>query len=207
MGALGNKEVFARNLRFYLGDSKQVDVCAKLGVKVTTMSDWINAKKYPRIDKIEMLAAYFGIAKSDLIEDKASGLKDGDLTYYKPCFKKRVPILGRIAAGEPVFADEQAERYDAVEDESISYGLIVRGDSMHPTVRENATVYVARDAETRNGDIVVALVNGHDAALKRIYVYGDTVALRSDNEKYPEQVYRAEEVRVLGKVREVRYRF
>ena len=47
------------------------EVCADLGFSYYTFSDWVNGKKYPRMDKVEMLANYFGILKSDLIEDKS----------------------------------------------------------------------------------------------------------------------------------------
>lgn len=72
MSALGNKEIMARNLRYYveLSGKTQKDLADLLGVSTSTFNDWMNAKKYPRIDKIEMLANYFGILKSDLIEDK-----------------------------------------------------------------------------------------------------------------------------------------
>ena len=70
--ALGNKETMAANLKYYMrlngvDRNKLVD---DLNLKYMTVSDWINAKTYPRIDKIEMLAHYFGINKSDLIEDR-----------------------------------------------------------------------------------------------------------------------------------------
>ena len=71
MGGLGNKEIFSKNLRYYM-DKKGVDrnqVCAALGFVYSTFTDWYNGVKYPRIDKIEMLAHYFGIMKSDLIEE------------------------------------------------------------------------------------------------------------------------------------------
>lgn len=71
MSALGNKEVFAKNLRYYM-EKKGVDrvrVCEALGFKYTTFTDWFNGTKYPRMDKIELLAQYFGILKSDLIEE------------------------------------------------------------------------------------------------------------------------------------------
>lgn len=67
-----SKEVFAKNLRYYM-DSKgknQKELAEIVGVSAPTMNDWLKAKKYPRIDKIEILANYFGILKSDLIEEK-----------------------------------------------------------------------------------------------------------------------------------------
>jgi transcriptional regulator with XRE-family HTH domain len=70
MSNLGNKEIFAKNLAFYLERSgkDQREVAEVLGVAPSTFNEWMKAKKYPRIDKIEMLANYFGILKSDLIE-------------------------------------------------------------------------------------------------------------------------------------------
>lgn len=67
-----SKEVFARNLKMYM-DMKgktQKELAEIVGVSAPTMNDWIKAKKYPRIDRIEILAEYFGILKSDLIEAK-----------------------------------------------------------------------------------------------------------------------------------------
>lgn len=70
MSNLGNKEIFAKNLAFYLEKSgrDQKEVAEVVGVAPSTFNEWMKAKKYPRIDKIEMLANYFGILKSDLIE-------------------------------------------------------------------------------------------------------------------------------------------
>lgn len=70
MSDLGNKQVFAENLRAYIDMSgkKQIEIAEAVGVAQSTFNDWVNAKKYPRIDKIEMLSNIFGILKSDLIE-------------------------------------------------------------------------------------------------------------------------------------------
>lgn len=70
MGALGNKEVMARNIKRYMdkmGISRK-DFCERLGFAYSTVTDWLNAEKYPRIDKIEMMANFFGISKADLVE-------------------------------------------------------------------------------------------------------------------------------------------
>lgn len=67
-----SKEVFARNLRYYMESrgKSQKELAEIVGVSAPTMNDYLKAKKYPRIDKIEILANYFGILKSDLIEEK-----------------------------------------------------------------------------------------------------------------------------------------
>lgn len=69
---MDNKNIFAENLNYYMreyGKSRR-DVCEALGVSYYTLTDWVKGKKYPRMDKVEMLAKYFGILKSDLIEEK-----------------------------------------------------------------------------------------------------------------------------------------
>lgn len=73
-----SKEVFARNLKMYMerAGKNQKDMAEIVGVSTPTFSDYINAKKYPRIDKIEIMADYFGILKSDLIEDKGQEIKE-----------------------------------------------------------------------------------------------------------------------------------
>lgn len=70
MSDLGNKLVFASNLKRYMKkfNIDRYQLCDALGFKYSTVSEWLAANKYPRIDKIEKMANYFGIQKSDLIE-------------------------------------------------------------------------------------------------------------------------------------------
>ena len=72
MTALGNKAVLSKNLKYYIEKSgKDRKELAKIwGFPYSTVTEWINGKKYPRIDTIEIMADYFGILKSDLIEEK-----------------------------------------------------------------------------------------------------------------------------------------
>lgn len=80
MTAIGNKEIFARNLSYYVEHSgrTQKELAEVVGVAHSTFNDWVKAKKYPRIDKIELLANFFGIQKSDLIEEKMTDEKEKD---------------------------------------------------------------------------------------------------------------------------------
>lgn len=66
-----NKEVMARNIRHYMAINNvtAADMCKILNIKPNTFSYWVNAKYYPRIDKIEMMANYFGVSKAALVED------------------------------------------------------------------------------------------------------------------------------------------
>lgn len=72
MSNIGNKEVLANNLTYYIERSgkSQKELAEVVGVATSTFNDWVKGRKYPRIDKIELLANYFGILKSDLIEQR-----------------------------------------------------------------------------------------------------------------------------------------
>lgn len=83
---LGNKETMARNITYYMSVKgvQSIDVCDALGIPPSTFSYWITAKTYPRIDKIEKMANYFGITKADLVEErkakKTATIGDDQLT-------------------------------------------------------------------------------------------------------------------------------
>ena len=72
MGGLGNKAILSKNLKKYiaLSGKDRRELAEIWGFPYSTVSEWINGKKYPRIDRIEIMADYFGILKSDLIEDE-----------------------------------------------------------------------------------------------------------------------------------------
>ena len=72
MSDIGNKEVMAKNLKYYVERSgkTQKEMSEIVGVATSTFNDWMKAKAYPRIDKIEIMANYFRILKSDLIEER-----------------------------------------------------------------------------------------------------------------------------------------
>ena len=72
LGSLGNKAVMAENLKYYIEKSgkERRELAEIWGIPYSTVSEWINGRKYPRIDRIETMADYFGIQKSDLIEER-----------------------------------------------------------------------------------------------------------------------------------------
>lgn len=72
MSNIGNKETMAKNLKYYIAQSgkDRRELSEIWGFPYSTVTEWINGKKYPRIDRIEVMADYFGILKSDLIEEK-----------------------------------------------------------------------------------------------------------------------------------------
>lgn len=80
MSSIGNKEIMARNLKYYIQRSgkDRRELAGIWGFPYSTLSEWINGRKYPRIDRIEIMADYFGIQKSDLIEEKLTPEKEKD---------------------------------------------------------------------------------------------------------------------------------
>lgn len=81
MSNIGNKETMSRNLKYYIEKSgKDRKALSEIwGFPYSTVTDWINGKKYPRIDRIEVMAEYFGILKSDLIEEHHNIQKKNDI--------------------------------------------------------------------------------------------------------------------------------
>ena len=105
---MDNKNIFSINLKRYMkeNDKSRKEVCEALGVSYYTFSDWVNGKKYPRMDKVEMLANYFGILKSDLIEDKQKQSTEGELSARKKLFMQKVAEM----------SDAQLERLEQILD-------------------------------------------------------------------------------------------
>lgn len=80
MSSIGNKAIFSKNLKYYIEKSgkDRRALAEEWGFPYSTVTEWVNGKKYPRIDRIEIMADYFGILKSDLIEDKLTEEKEKD---------------------------------------------------------------------------------------------------------------------------------
>lgn len=106
MSNIGNKDVMSKNLKYYIEKSgKDRKQLAEIwGFPYSTVTDWINGKKYPRIDRIEVMADYFGILKSDLIEDKQKQPDDGGLSIRKKEFIRKIEGM----------SDDQLERLEQI---------------------------------------------------------------------------------------------
>lgn len=88
MKGLGNKAIMSRNLRRLMRekDVTPKEMSAKLDIPYTTLLSWMKADNYPRIDKIEAMAEYFGVMKSDLIEEKLTPEKEKDADFLADIF-------------------------------------------------------------------------------------------------------------------------
>ena len=118
-----------------------------------------------------------------------------------------VPVLGRVAAGQPVLSPENREGTCSVDQELFGirpaqsvFALRVKGDSMiEAHILDGDTVLVREQAEARNGDIVVALVEG-EATVKRFYLEEGRVRLQPENRTMSPIIIERGELRIAGKV-------
>ena len=116
-----------------------------------------------------------------------------------------VPLYGRIAAGSPIEAirDENGsvELPPSMITSGDHYALEVDGDSMVKAgINDGDTVIIKKTEQVRDGDIVVALVDGEEVTLKRLKREGAKVTLIPENDEYKEQVYHADQVQIQGKL-------
>lgn len=117
-----------------------------------------------------------------------------------------VPVMGRIAAGTPIEAISQIETHVAVPHQMMRagrshYALEVRGDSMIEAGINDGDIVVIEEGSTAdNGDIVVALVEGQEATLKRLRRKAGMIALEAANPAYETRVFRDDQVSVQGKL-------
>ena len=210
MSSLGNKEIMAKNIRYYMSlyNVNQTEICNTLGIKMPTFSDWVNAKTYPRIDKIELMANYFGISKSDLVEERSLN-RSGKAGVV-------INVYGRVAAGIPLEMIEDVIDTEEIPEEMAKtgdfFGLQIHGDSMEPRMKDGDVVIVRKQDDAESGDTVIATVNGTDTTCKRLKKYADGIALIATNPAYEPMYFSREEiaskpVRIIGRVMELRAKF
>lgn len=116
-----------------------------------------------------------------------------------------LPMMGRIAAGVPIEAISEASRNVSVPQSMVGagdhYALEVKGDSMiEAGINDGDVVVIRETAVADNGDIVVALVEGHEATLKRFRRNGNAIALEAANPAYETRVFRDDQVKVQGRL-------
>lgn len=116
-----------------------------------------------------------------------------------------VPVMGRIAAGVPIEAIQTQSHTISVPPEMLAggehYALEVRGDSMVDAgIFDGDTVLIKKQVTASNGEIVVALVDGEEATLKRLRKKGQSVALEAANEAYETRIFGPDQVAVQGRL-------
>ncbi len=148
-------------------------------------------------EKIEALARALGTTPSELM---GWGTAEASVTKHK-----RLPVLGKIACGEPIFAAEERESYALAGDGvDADFCLQAKGDSMTGARIYDGDIVFIRAQETVNDGEIAAVIIGDEATLKRVYYYPDEekLVLSPENPRYAPLVYVGEElslIKILGK--------
>lgn len=206
------KKVFSRNLNRYVEMSQktQREIAHAIDVSPQTFNTWCQGIAIPRMGKVQRLADYFHIGKSDLIDDKP---------ISSPRSATRgitINVLGRVAAGIPIEAIENIIDTEEISEELARtgdfFGLQIHGDSMEPKISDGDVVIVRQQEDAESGDIVIATVNGDEATCKRLRKYRDGIELVANNPTYDPIFFSNEDiinkpVRIIGRVVELRAKF
>lgn len=205
-------------------DVTQVELGRLLNLSKQTISSYENRGSTPDPETLQRLADYFDVSVDYLLgrtddprmytrdASDSAGVSEQVVIEKIPGAQSigatvKVPILGVIRAGEPIYAEQNIEGWEEVPQEWLSgecFFLRVTGDSMvGARIQEGDLVFVRRQDFAENGDIVVAIVNGEDATIKRVFFADETIILHPENPKYKPLVFRGKErdgVRIVGKV-------
>lgn len=209
---------------FDLVDSKykeQRDFAAQLGITPSMVSEWRRRKsasfnrRLPQIAEAlgtttEYLLTGNGPKQKRAVSDSDTALPNGAEHLDLGAFH-RIPILGRISAGLPLYAEQHIEGYTLTDLNGGAeyFALRVSGDSMNAArIQDGDILIVRRQDEVENGEVAVVMVGDDDATVKRFYATGSTVTLmpQSTNPDHQPQIYDTTKtsIRVIGKVVEVK---
>ena len=143
------KRIFSYNLRHFMQirGKTQKDLMTDLGFSSSTVSNWCTGEKLPRMDKVQMLADYLHINKSDLLEDKPLQSSVKAVT---------INVLGRVAAGIPIEATTDIIDTEEIPEEMAKTGdffaLKIKGNSMEPRIMDGDVVIVRKQDEGQRVD-------------------------------------------------------
>lgn len=203
------REIFAENLTRLVNGSKlpQSEIAKRINVSPQTFNTWIQGKAIPRMGKIQLLADYFKIEKSNLIEEKSN------ITISQGI---KIPVLGTVPAGIPISAVEDILDYEEIPqlwaNQGEFFALKIKGDSMEPRMISGDVAIVKQQSDADSGDVVIALVNGNEATCKKLEKTNNGIMLISTNTKYAPMFFSNEQISelpvvILGKVVELRQKY
>jgi len=141
-----------------------------------------------------------GITTEDLERMAVESSWQKDIIHFQT---KKVPLLGEIAAGEPILATEDFKTYVEIDDAlHVDFCLKVKGDSMiDARINDGDIVFIRKQPEVENGEIAAVLID-NEATLKRFYKNNGGVILKPENSKYQPKYYTEKDfkdIRILGK--------
>lgn len=209
---------------------KNIDVSRATGIPASTFSDWKKGKSSPKREKLEKLAEFFDvtadwIAGTSDCKTKEDWFRHCDDVFNTPELQAdlfrietgtKIPVLGEVAAGQPIFASEHHIGYEEISNEMKKtgefFGLRIHGDSMSPRISDGDIVIVRQQDDAESGDIVIVLINGDSATCKKLMKYTDGISLLSFNPAYEPMTFTNKEiedkpVRIIGKVVENRQKY
>ena len=167
MSDLGNKEIFAKNLQYYMeiNNKDRNDLARDLNLPYTTITSWCKGEFYPRIDKIQLLANYFNIQKADLVESRNILAHTSNSAV--------VFVYGTIPAGIPMeciedIIDTEEISADMLKGDKQYFGLKIKGNSMEPEYLDGDTIIFEKVEDSESGTDCVVMVNGNDGTFKRV---------------------------------------
>ncbi len=181
---------------------KQSELADYLGVAQNTLSYWERGVYDIDNASLKKLADYFGVSVDSLLGGSADPLSFNNIF---PISTKKVPLLGDVACGEPIWAEEQHGEFVAVsQDVDCDFCLRAKGDSMiGARIFDGDVVFVRKQDTVENGEVAVVIIED-EATLKRVYWYPDQskLVLSAENPAYAPFVFSGaelEQVRILGK--------
>jgi len=183
----------------------QKEVADFVGVSEATVSRWESGHiDNMRRDRIAALSKILRMSPLAIM-----GIDDTDLSTRLPNMISidartfRVPIVGRVAAGRPIVADEEIIGYKYIDNKYSKdgheyFGLRIVGKSMEPTIMDGDIVIVRRQNYVENGEIAIVLIDGEEATAKEIKESADGITLIGHNAAvYTPHFYSAQEVKNL----------
>lgn len=189
----------------------QAQVSKLVHISDKSLSRYETGASSPDPDTILKLATLFNVSTDYLL-----GNDNNAITHHFSKKGIKIPVLGRVQAGIPVEAVQEVLDYEEITEEMAATGdffaLYVRGHSMEPTFCEGDVVVVRQQSTADSGDIVVALVNGDDATIKKFKQTPNGIALIPINDAFDTLFYSPKQieelpVRIIGKVVELRRKF
>lgn len=185
----------------------QVDLCRRLSISQASLSGWERGRHEPDFDTINMLAEFFGVSTDYLLgrTDQPRPAVDWDAAgILQLPDTVPVPLVGDIACGTPILAEQSIEDYLQVPSYvHASFCLRCHGDSMiNARIFDGDLVFIRRQDTVDDGEIAAVLI-GEEATLKRVRKLPGKLVLSPCNPMYDDMVYKGaelDEVRILGKV-------
>ena len=169
----------------------QAHLAELLGTKPTTVASWEQGRNKPLMDKVQKMAIIFNVPISEIVGGEENDTPSNIIYPLSDGLQRvTIPIIGEIACGDPITAEENIEGYtEETFEKPIPSGnlfaLRCKGHSMEPTIHDGALVTIREQPTVEDGEIAAVLVDGdNEATLKRVKHQGKLIMLMPDNQEY-----------------------